>query len=174
MIEQPGRVKKTVASPRPISQLSVMRANWFVLGTLSLVLVGCGLPAPYQTYAPGTGSAPPATPSMPVMVYGATTTTPDMVPDTTDFGSTGPGSTGQDTPAATPFIPATTPTPGANVVAICYARLWNKPDVVRDAATLACGTGTTPSLTSQKVDIEACPLLTPTKAVFACGTGGTH
>ena len=140
-----------------------MRADWFVLGTLSLVLCGCGWPAPYQTYAPGTGSAPPLAPSVPVVVYGTTTTTPDMVPDTTDL----------NTPAATPFIPATTPTPGANVVAICYSRLWNKPDVVRDAATLACGTGTTPRLTSQKVDVEACPLLTPTKAVYACGTGGT-
>jgi hypothetical protein len=55
------------------------------------------------------------------------------------------------------------------LVAICYNRLWHRPESVRDAAVQACGGGTTtPQVTSQGFDINACPLLTPTKAVFAC------
>jgi hypothetical protein len=119
--------------------------------------------APYQTYPPG-GAPSPTAPLMPVVVYGATTTQADMVPESADPG----------TPPQTPFIPAATPTPNANVVAICYSRLLNKPDTVRDAATQACGTGSTPRITSQGVDIEACPLLTPTKAVYACAASAAH
>lgn len=134
-------------------QLSPMR-RFYILGLSLLVLSGCGFPAPYQTYAPSDAPAPP-TPAAPLIVYGSTTTTPDMTPDA---------------PIIAPLpVPATpTTAPASNLVAICYNRLWNKPDAIRSAATQACGGAPSPQITSQGVDIQACPLLTPTKAVFAC------
>jgi len=138
----------------PMRQLLRMRARW--LGcVLSVALAGCSLPAPYQTYSPGT--ATPATPpSNSLTVYGATTTTPDMVPDSSE-----------PEPIA---APATPPAPGQNGVAICYNRLWNKPNAVKSAAVEACGgANSSPRVVSQGVDLDACPVLTPTKAVFTCG-----
>jgi hypothetical protein len=118
------------------------------------------MPAPYQTYAPGQAVAPPPPQSAPIVVYGSTTTTPDMVPDA---------------PVIEPVPEAPTPVavPPSNRVAICYNRLWNKPESIKDAAVQACGGATAPQVTSQGVDIDACPLLTPTKAVFACSATKT-
>ncbi|HEY1981635.1 MAG TPA: hypothetical protein VGH13_16285 [Xanthobacteraceae bacterium] len=135
-----------------------MRAHWLV-GTLVLPLIGCGFPAPYQTYSPG-GAPVAIAPTKPLIVYGATTTTPDMVPDPVE-----------PVPAPAAFAaPTATPVAGTDVVAICYNRLWNNSDAIRSAAMQACGTNRSPRVTHQQnVDIEACPLLTPTKAVFTCG-----
>ena len=125
-----------------------------MLGFLALTLGGCAMPAPYQTYAPNQGSAPPP-PAAPIIVYGATTTMPDMMPDSQVI-------------EPVPAPPAPTAAPPGNRVAICYSRLWNKPETIKDAAVQACGGAAAPQVTSQGVDIDACPLLTPTKAVFAC------
>jgi hypothetical protein len=134
-------------------QLSPMR-RFYILGLSLLVLSGCGFPAPYQTYAPSEAPPPPP-PSAPLIVYGSTTTTPDMMPDSPII-------------APVPVPPAPTTAPASNQVAICYNRLWNKPDTIRTAAVQACGGAPSPQATSQGFDIQACPLLTPTKAVFAC------
>jgi len=139
-------------------QLSRMR-RLCTLGLVALVLSGCGLPAPYQTYAPDQASAPPPPPA-PLIVYGATTTTPDMVPDAPVL-------------APVPVSPTLSSAPASNRVAICYSRLWNKTDDVKTAATQACGGAPAPQVTSQGIDIDACPLLTPTKAVFACSAPKT-
>ena len=153
MIEQPGATKKTVAPGARMRQLSRMR-RLYMFGLLAIALGSCALPAPYQTYAPNQGTAPPPPPA-PIIVYGTTTTLPDMVPDT---------------PVIEPVPLATMPTtaPSSNQVAICYSRLWNKPETIKNAAVQACGGAAAPQITSQRVDIDACPLLTPTKAVFAC------
>jgi hypothetical protein len=158
MIEQPAAAKKMVAPGRPMRQLSRMR-RFCLFGLLAMGLAGCGVPAPYQTYAPGQAAAPPP-PVAPIVVYGTTTTMADMVPDA---------------PVIEP-IPepvATTAAPPSNRVAICYNRLWNKPETIKDAAVQACGGATAPQIKSQGVDIDACPLLTPTKAVFACSAAKT-
>lgn len=125
-----------------------------MFGLLAMALGSCGLPAPYQTYTSGQ-AAPPPPPSAPIIVYGTTTTMPDMMPDSPVIE-----------PA--PLPPTPTTAPASNQVAICYSRLWNKPETIRSAAIQACGGAATPQVTSQGVDIDACPLLTPTKAVFAC------
>jgi len=70
--------------------------------------------------------------------------------------------------APVPVSPTPSSAPASNRVAICYNRLWNKTDDVKTAATQACGGAPAPQVTSQGIDIDACPLLTPTKAVFAC------
>ncbi|HEX3972520.1 MAG TPA: hypothetical protein VHX19_14415 [Stellaceae bacterium] len=128
--------------------------RFYILALSLLVLSGCGFPAPYQTYAPSEAPPPPP-PVAPLIVYGATTTMPDMTPDSPII-------------APVPVAPPPTTAPPSNQVAICYNRLWNKPDTIRTAAAQACGGAPSPQITSQGFDIEACPLLTPTKAVFAC------
>lgn len=117
------------------------------------------MPAPYQTYAPGEAIAPIAPPT-PLIVYGATTTTPDMQPDAAPI-------------EPIPAPPVATAAPITNKVAICYNRLWNPPETVKNAAVQACGGAAAPQVTSQGMDIDACPLLTPTKAVFACSATKT-
>ena len=134
-------------------QLLPMR-RLYILGLSLLALSGCGFPAPYQTYAPSEVQSPPP-PSSPLIVYGSTTTTPDMTPDSPIIA-----------PVPVPTAPTTAPP--INKVAICYNRLWNKPDTIKTAAVQACGGAPSPQITSQGMDIQACPLLTPTKAVFAC------
>jgi hypothetical protein len=152
MIEQSAAAKKVVARKSPMRQPLRMR-RFCILGLSALVLSGCGLPAPYQTYADQVPPPPP--PPTPIVVYGTTTTTPDMVPDS---------------PVLEPVPAPPTPTapPPSNRVAICYNRLWNKPETVKTAASQACGGTAAPQISSQGVDIDACPLLTPTKAIFAC------
>lgn len=154
MIEQPAATKKTVAPGPAMRQLPRMR-KLCILGLLAIALSGCGgLPAPYQTYTPDQTGAPPPPPA-PLIVYGTTTTSPEMVPDAPVL-------------APEPVPPAPASAPASNRVAICYSRLWNKPETIKNAAIQACGGAVTPQVTSQGVDIDACPLLTPTKAVFAC------
>jgi len=158
MIEQPGLAKKKVAPARPMRQLSRMRKFWLVVVS-AVGLASCGLPAPYQTYAPNQPAAPPPPPT-PLIVYGATTTQPDMRPDAAEI-------------APVPAPPPATAPPISNRVAICYNRLWNKPETIKNAAVQACGGATAPEVKSQGTDLDACPLLTPTKAVFACSATKT-
>jgi hypothetical protein len=127
---------------------------------MAFALGGCGLPAPYQTYTPDGAPPPTPPPSAPIIVYGATTTTPDMVPDAPVL-------------APIPVPPAPTTAPASNRVAICYNRLWNNSETIKNAAVQACGGAASPQVNSQGVDIDACPLLTPTKAIFACSAAKT-
>lgn len=122
---------------------------------LTVLLAGCSFPAPYQTYSPTAVTAPVLN-SNALVVYGETTTTPDMVPDAVTIQ-----------PLPTPAAPGSAPKEQS--VSICYNRIWNKPDAITTAATQACGRPSlSPRVVSQGIDLNACPLLTPTKAVFAC------
>jgi hypothetical protein len=172
MIEHRPRAQKEVASLPPMGQFLRMRGRWLAW-TLSIALSGCSLPAPYQTYAPTDTSAPPP-PRTALTVYGGstttsdyggTTTTSDMMPDS---GAPEPIAAPDTVTPATLAAPATT-TPANQAVAVCYNRLWNKPDAVKNAAVQACGNSSA-RIQSQGVDLDACPVLTPTKAVFSCGT----
>jgi hypothetical protein len=158
MIEQAPSPKKMVAPALPMRQLSPMR-KLRIFASLAITLSGCGLPAPYQTYTPDQVAAP-TPPTTPLVVYGATTTLPDMVPDA-----------GEIEPVPAPASP--TSAPAGNRVAICYNLLWNKPDTIKSAAAQACGNAPAPQVMSQRIDLDACPLLVPTKAVFACSTSTT-
>jgi hypothetical protein len=158
MIEQSAAAKKTVAPGLPMRQLSRMR-RLCMFGLLAVALSGCGLPAPYQTYAPDQAGAPPPPPA-PIIVYGTTTTSPEMVPDAPVI-------------APEPLPPAPTSASASNRIAICYNRLWYKPEAIKNAAVQACGGAVAPQVSSQGVDIDACPVLTPTKAVFACSATKT-
>jgi hypothetical protein len=60
--------------------------------------------------------------------------------------------------------PATAP----RYVGVCYNALFAAPEQVRDVAANACGAEGTPKLVGQDQRL-ACPLLTPTRATFACG-----
>jgi hypothetical protein len=156
MIAEASRAKKTVAPAAPMRQLSRMRALRLI-PLLLLALSACtSLPAPYQTYSPGQVPLP-APPPTALVVYGATTTSPEMVPDS-----------GEVEPVPAPTVAAAGGAKGQGV-AICYNRLWNGPDQVKDAAVQACGGGNmSPRVATQNIDLDACPVLTPTKAVFAC------
>jgi hypothetical protein len=168
MIEHPSRAQKMVASLRPMRQLLRMRGRWLAW-TLSIALSGCSLPAPYQTYAPTETSAPPQ-PTTALTVYGGTTTTSDMTPDS---GAPEPiAAPDTVTPASLAAPAPATTAPTNQAVAICYNRLWNKPDAVKSAAAQACGNAPA-SIQSQGVDLDACPVLTPTKAVFSCGAAAS-
>ncbi|MGH7035782.1 MAG: hypothetical protein ACREFL_18785, partial [Stellaceae bacterium] len=73
--------------------------------------------------------------------------------------------------AAVPVVPAPAapaPAPGGEV-AICDNRIWNSADAVRSAASLACGAKSAPQVVSRNIDLNACPVMTPIHAVFACG-----
>jgi hypothetical protein len=76
---------------------------------------------------------------------------------------------------AAPALSTPTPAPvtASQGVAICYSRLWNKPDAIKSAAVQACGNSPA-RIQSQGIDLDACPLLTPTKAVFACGAAANR
>jgi hypothetical protein len=130
-----------------------------LIGLMIMGLSACSLPAPYQTYSPGTAPAP-APPPNALTIYGATTTTPENQMDTVDAQIA-------DTPPVPASTPAATPT-GNPRIAICYSRMWNSAATVRDAATLACGANGAPRLVNQDTDLTACPVLTPTHAVYAC------
>lgn len=131
-----------------------------LLVATACLLGGCGLPDPYETYPPSTPPAPPPRAVSALTVTGATTTTPD---NEVEFG--------EPQSAAAPLVPAPAapaPTPGGQV-AICYNRIWNSADAVRSAAALACGAKSTPQVVSRDIDLNACPVMTPSHAVFACG-----
>jgi len=135
----------------------------FIAVPTLLALVGCSLPAPYQTYSPG-AAPPPPRPQAALMVYGTTTTTPDHQ---YDFDQQAAADTFALPPAATSGAAATSS--ASQRVAICYSRLWNSAEAVHSAATQACGGNVNPRVVNQDFDISACPLLTPTHAVFSCG-----
>lgn len=154
-------------------QLSRMRGHWKTW-ILAIAVSGCSLPAPYQTYSPAdapaaAAAATGARPLQALPVYGGATTTPDMTPDPLDAEAP-LRSAKEEAPATvsmlgqSQFSPLNPPS-----VSICYNRLWNKPDTIKSAAVQACGNGDA-NIESQGIDIDACPLLTPTKAVFSCGT----
>ncbi|HLI20906.1 MAG TPA: hypothetical protein VKV32_07300 [Stellaceae bacterium] len=169
-------------------QLPRMRGHW-PSWIVAVALSGCSiLPAPYQTYAPADAPAAAAAakttpPPQALVVYGATTTTPDMTPDslenmTLSENEEEPGLNLTPAPNNAPMpSPAPVPSPvpsnpqasplNPQRVAICYNRLWNKPDAIKSAATQACGNSPA-QIESQGTDLEACPLLTPTRAVFSC------
>ncbi len=133
---------------------------------LLLTLAGCGLPGPYQTYSPE--AVAPRTPNPNALsVYGATTTTPENeISSEEEFGTPATpvvAETAPDTPAPDASSPAT-----PSRVAICYSRLWSSADAVHSAAVQACGKAA-PRLVSQNTDLDACPTLTPTHAVYRCG-----
>ncbi|HEY3918847.1 MAG TPA: hypothetical protein VGL83_13695 [Stellaceae bacterium] len=136
-----------------------MRMLWPVLILVSAALGGCSLPAPYQTYSPS-DVPPPSLPTSALVVYGATTTTSDMVPDSAE-----------PEPVPVTAAPAGDAGKKSDGISICYNRLWNSPDAIKSAAAQACGNTTmSPRIISQNIDLDACPVLTPTKAVFSCGT----
>jgi hypothetical protein len=137
--------------------LRMNKARRHAMCLLLLALSGCG---PYQTYSPGTAPLP-VTHTTAIPVYGTKTTTADNEMDLTDLQPTPPA------PAAAASPPASTSTTEQRI-AICYSRLWSSADAVHSAATQACGNGT-PRIVSQDTDLGACPALTPTHAVFACG-----
>ncbi len=130
---------------------------------LALSLGGCSLPAPYETYPPSTPPAPPPRSPNALTSAGPITTTPD---NEMDFGAqpttTAPA---QSTPAdKTPAESSK-----GRQVAICYNRFWNSASAVHSAAQQACGSKTAPRIISQDTDLDACPVLTPSHAVYACG-----
>jgi hypothetical protein len=128
---------------------------------LALALGGCSLPAPYETYPPSAPPPPPPRSPNALTVTGATTTTPD---NELDLGAEGVTAA---TPAPTPSTQAENGK--TRQVAICYSRLWNAASAVRSAAQQACGSKTAPRLVRQDTDLDACPVLTPSHAVYACG-----
>jgi len=128
---------------------------------VTFALSSCSWPGPYQTYSPGAAPVPTPPPNA-LVVYGATTTTPENQMDTSDIDAT-PTTPEPAASAPTAIAPATT-----QRVAICYSRLWSSPDAVHSAAAQACGKSV-PRLVSQDTDLSACPVLTPTHAVFTCG-----
>jgi hypothetical protein len=144
--------------------LRVTRHRRTLIWLMILALGGCSLPGPYQTYAPG-AAAPPAPHPNALVVYGASTTTPENVMDLGDTELTPPPAPVAVTPPLT--SPASAPAT-AQRIAICYSRLWSSADAVHSAAAQACGKGA-PRLVSQDTDLDACPTLTPTHAVFTCG-----
>ncbi len=131
-------------------------ALWLAIFALG----GCSLPAPYQTYPPASPPPPPARAPNALTVSGATTTSPE---NELDFAA----NEMQHQPAAQAAPPGASPAT-AQQVAICYNRIWNSADTVRSAAAQACGMKSAPKLVSQDTDLNACPLMTPTHAVFAC------
>jgi hypothetical protein len=151
-------------------QLSRMCRHWLIC-IVAIALSACsGLPAPYQTYSPSDVAAPnspdnaaaPSPPANALVVYGATTSTPDMAPDSSE-----PEPVPSPDTSAPTSNPEPAATPSSQQVAICYNRLWNKPEAIKNAAVRACGNSAA-RLESQRIDLNACPLLTPTKAVFVC------
>jgi len=137
----------------------MIRLPRLTLLPIVLALAACSaFPAPYQTYSPGDAPAP-APPTNPMMVYGATTTTPE---NRIDLG----------TPDSTPpsaFTASLAPSSGTvQRVAICYSRWWNSAEAVRSAAMQACGSKSAPHIVHQTIDLDACPVMTPTQAIFAC------
>jgi len=54
-------------------------------------------------------------------------------------------------------------------VAVCYNRFTASPEQLLDVATASCGPGATPPKPlGRDVTLNFCPLLTPSRATFAC------
>jgi len=143
----------------------MMRALRFIAVPTILAVAGCSLPAPYQTYTPGTAPPPPR-PQSALVVYGTTTTTPE---NQYDFDQQAAADTfAPPTPAPASSSASGSPQSTTSQVAICYSRLWNSAEAVRTAATQACGSNSNPRVVTQDFSLNSCPLLTPTQAVFSC------
>ncbi len=130
---------------------------WF----LPLVLAGCGAPPPYQTFSPDR-VGPLAIGPNNLVVYNLYNTTPetDASPSNTPLAFASPPTTAPD---GTPMSDSGNKT----AIAICYSRIWNSTQSVKTAAAQACGGGTA-RLIRQGTNLDACTLLTPTQAVYAC------
>ncbi|HXP32196.1 MAG TPA: hypothetical protein VN832_13965 [Stellaceae bacterium] len=58
--------------------------------------------------------------------------------------------------------------PADDEYAVCYARIGATPQQVRQLVVPECAAGSEPRLVSQAMDLAACPLFTPIRAVFKC------
>jgi hypothetical protein len=58
--------------------------------------------------------------------------------------------------------------PADDEYSVCYARIGATPQQVQQLIVPECGAGTEPRLVSQGMDLGACPLFTPIRAVFKC------
>lgn len=70
-----------------------------------------------------------------------------------------------------PFPSATPPAPPGTTgvpVGICYSRLASSTDDLRALAAQECGSGQMPQLVDTEWNVNNCPLLTPTRAIFIC------
>lgn len=130
----------------------MIRRLFFYAAWLSVFgLTACSFPAPYETYSPGSVTAP-AQYQRAITAYG--------------FAES-PQKERHDESRQTPDTVPASPTIYRDTVAICYGRLWNTAESVRSAAAEACG-DRSPRIIRQNIDLDACPLLTPIHAVFAC------
>ena len=154
-------------------QLSRMRrylnraAQYWAVAAILATLAGCSMPAPYQTYAPGS-LAPQTQPVNALTFYGSNTTAPDM---SRDLGTPDPAAPDVTAPPTTRGS-VLLPDPIQRGVAICYNKLWNDPEAVKSAAQTACGDGGVPQIVRQGITLDTCPLMTPTRAVFTCRAAG--
>ena len=90
------------------------------------------------------------------------TATPDRAADN-PLGSASGKKAAADTAAVAAAInPASVP------VSVCYNKLRSTPQQVVAIAAQECGSGPAPLLIQQRLDIRACPLLTPVRATFTC------
>jgi len=145
----------------------LLRRHTFV--AVLAALTGCSFPAPYQTYSPDSPVEAPAPTQNALTVYGSNTTTPDRE---MDYAGPENAQSLTATPVQSPAAStATSPVPASTNprIAICYNHLWSASAAINNAATQACGEGRVPRLVSQGLDLDACPVLTPTRAIFACG-----
>ena len=53
-------------------------------------------------------------------------------------------------------------------VAVCYNAFTARAEEVRAIAAQSCGAGTTPHPVEHDMNLSNCPLLTPSRATFAC------
>lgn len=59
--------------------------------------------------------------------------------------------------------------PASVPVSVCYSKMTSTPEQIVAIAAEECGNGPTPLLILQRLDIKACPMLTPVRATFVCG-----
>lgn len=64
--------------------------------------------------------------------------------------------------------------PADNQYAVCYNRMGATPQQVRSIAGLECTGGAKPHLLRQEMNLSACPLLTPMRAIYACVAPGAQ
>lgn len=70
--------------------------------------------------------------------------------------------------APTEAAPTTTGTSGTTNVGVCYSSAASTPAQVTALATDECPVGMKARLVSQEWNLDACPVLTPVQATFAC------
>jgi hypothetical protein len=166
----PGPVLKEVAPAAPMREPPAMKGRAPLLAALLLpLLCACSSLAPFQTAAPNVPAAPPPVADA-LPIFGVTTTTPENMLSDSDSTVETPAPGIEHTPQASAAPIAMGPTGDPlkpSQVAICYNRLSASPGEISDNARQACF-GATPRLTGQGWDLDACPLLMPVRAVFAC------